>query len=118
MLTADELTRGIERLTITHVDFFVARRWLIPAQTEPCLLFAEIDIARAQLLRDLHLDLGLDAEAMPLVLRLLDRMYRMRDDMRRLCAAIAEQPDEVREAILTSLQARNEADADPDDGPH
>lgn len=104
MLTADDLTRGIEGLTITHIHYFVTQRWLIPVQTRPVLLFTEIDIARAELLRDLHLDLGLDDEAMPLVLRLMDRMYRMRDDMRRLCGAIAEQPEEVRAAILASLR--------------
>ncbi|MEQ8346665.1 MAG: hypothetical protein RIB84_05615 [Sneathiellaceae bacterium] len=104
MLTAEDLIRNVDRLTVRHVELFVSRRWLIPAQTEPAILFAEIDLARAQLLRDLHLDMGLDEEALPTVLRLMDRMYRMRDDMRRLCAAIATQPDEVQQAILAQLR--------------
>ena len=107
MLTPEDLTRGIDRLTVQHVELFVTRRWLIPVQTEPRLLFAEIDLARAQLLRDLHLDMGLDEESLPMVLRLMDRMYRMRDDMRRLCAAIAHQPEEVQRAIVA--QMRDEA---------
>lgn len=110
MLTADDLIRHVDGLTVRHVEFFVARRWLIPAQTEPATLFAEIDLARAQLLRDLHLEMGLDEEAVPMVLRLLDRMYRMRTDMRRLCAAIAAQPEEVQRSILGCLQAEEQAD--------
>ena len=104
MLTAEDLIRSIDRLTVRHVELFVSHRWLIPAQTEPVILFAEIDLARAQLLRDLHLDMGLDEEALPTVLRLMDRMYRMRDDMRRLCAAIATQPDAVQQAIMAKLR--------------
>lgn len=110
MLTADDLIRTIDRLTVRHVELFVARRWLIPVQTDPAILFAEIDLARAQLLRDLYLDMALDEEALPTVLRLMDRMYRMRSDMRRLCAAIASQPDDVQQAILAQLHQ-------PPDGP-
>ena len=108
MLTAEDLPRDIERLTLHHVELFVSRRWLIPSQTEPHLLFAEIDRARAQLLRDLHLDMGLDEEALPTVLRLMDRMYRMREDMRRLCAAIASQPEEVQQAIMARMREEPE----------
>lgn len=108
MLTVDDLTRGIDRLTVRHVELFVSRRWLIPSQTEPRLLFAEIDMARAQLLRDLHLDMGLDEEALPTVLRLMDRMYRMREDMRRLCSAIASEPEEVQRSIMARLRDRPE----------
>lgn len=114
MLTADDLIRNVDGLTVRHVEFFVARRWLIPAQTEPALRFVEIDLARAQLLRDLHLDMGLDEEAVPMVLRLLDRMYRMRQEMRQVCAAIAEQPEEVQQAILGRLRQAPLADGERD----
>jgi chaperone modulatory protein CbpM len=44
-----------------------------------------------------------EEETIPLVLSLLDQLYALRRQMNALTAAIREQPDDVRQAILDLL---------------
>jgi chaperone modulatory protein CbpM len=58
--------------------------WLIPPQTEPELAFSDVDLARAQLIRDLRDDLGVNDEGIEVVLHLLDQMHGLRATMHEL----------------------------------
>ena len=68
-------------------------------------LFHEIDVARVRLIVELRDELGLDEEAMPTVLSLLDQLYEARRQMRALRQALAAVPAEAREAVLRELPA-------------
>jgi len=58
--------------------------WLVPPQTEPELLFADVDLARAQLIRDLREDFGINDEGISVVLHLVDQMHGLRRSMQGL----------------------------------
>jgi chaperone modulatory protein CbpM len=65
------------------VESWIAAGWLMP-QRDPELAFSEIDLARAQLIRDLKEDLGVNDEGISLILHLLDQVHGLRRSMREL----------------------------------
>jgi len=65
------------------VESWVAAGWLMP-QRDPELAFSEIDLARAQLIRELREDFGVNDEGISLILHLLDQVHGLRRSMREL----------------------------------
>jgi chaperone modulatory protein CbpM len=77
-----ELVPGV---AAPEVQDWVARGWVLPQGSPPDWTFAEIDVARVRLIRDLRHDLGVEEDTLPLVLSLLDQVY----DLRRRLLAVA-----------------------------
>jgi chaperone modulatory protein CbpM len=75
-----------------EVQDWVARGWVLPRGAPPDWAFAEIDIARVRLIRDLRHDLGVEEETLPLVLSLLDQVYELRRRLRAIAAAEGPRP--------------------------
>lgn len=65
------------------VENWIAAGWLIP-QRDPELVFSEVDLARAQLIRELKQDFGVNDEGVSLILHLLDQVHGLRRSMREL----------------------------------
>src|SRR6266478_8995845 len=74
------------RLEHGSLEAWIAAGWLVPPQTEPELMFSDVDLARAQLIRDLHEDFGVNDEGISVVLHLVDQMHGLRRSMRALLA--------------------------------
>jgi chaperone modulatory protein CbpM len=55
---------------------FIEREWILPVDRE---LLDEEDLARIRLIQELRVDLGANDEAVPLILHLLDQLYRLRN---------------------------------------
>jgi chaperone modulatory protein CbpM len=92
MISAQEFLMRA-RLEQHSLEAWIAAGWLIPPQTEPELGFSDMDIARAQLIRDLRDDLGVNEEGISVVLHLIDQMHGLRRSMRELVDALrAAQP--------------------------
>lgn len=94
---------SIDRRT---VEDYIARQWLRPAQEENGWAFADIDIARLQLVCHLTQDIKVNEEGMDVILSLLDQLYGLRTHMKHLTHAISRQPEQVRSeivAIVTQL---------------
>ncbi|HTW53400.1 MAG TPA: chaperone modulator CbpM [Stellaceae bacterium] len=103
MIGFDELLlrlRGLERRELTR---WVENRWVLPERRAETWVFHEVDVARVELIVDIRRDFAIDDEAMGLVLGLLDQVYDLRRQMRRLCDAVATQPLEVQDAIRRAL---------------
>jgi chaperone modulatory protein CbpM len=66
------------------LETWIKAGWLVPPQTEPELLFADVDLARAQLIRDLREDFGINDEGISVVLHLVDQMHGLRRSMQGL----------------------------------
>jgi chaperone modulatory protein CbpM len=76
------------------LEAWIAAGWLIPPQTDPELAFSDVDLARAQLIRDLRDDLGVNDEGISVVLHLLDQVHGLRRSMQELLNAMrAERQD-------------------------
>src|SRR5215831_10310034 len=72
------------RLERHSLQAWIAAGWLVPPQTEPELMFSDVDLARAQLIRDLREDLGVNDEGVSVILHLLDQMHGLRRTMQDL----------------------------------
>jgi chaperone modulatory protein CbpM len=78
------------RVERQSLDAWIAAGWLVPPQTDPELMFSDIDVARAQLIRDLREDLGVNDEGVSVVLHLIDQMHGLRRSMRDLLDEIRD----------------------------
>ena len=94
--------RGLERRELLR---WVEERWVLPEQRAETWVFHEVDVARVELIIEIRRDFAVDDEAMPLVLSLLDQVYSLRRQMRRLVDAVAAQPEDVQTAIRQALPA-------------
>ena len=61
----------------SEIKRFIEEEWIIPSDPEE-LLFDEEDRARLELIRELQLDFGVNDEAVPIILRLLDQLHLLR----------------------------------------
>jgi chaperone modulatory protein CbpM len=82
---------------------WIERGWITPDQNGSRFRFREIDIARLRLIREFRSDLELDADALDVILPLLDQVHGLRAQVRRLAAAVDKEPDDVRRRIARTL---------------
>jgi chaperone modulatory protein CbpM len=103
----DELVRRFAGLERGELVRWVENRWVLPeepgGETGERWVFHEVDVARVELILEIRREHAIDDEAMPMVLGLLDQVYSLRRQMRRLCDALEQQPPEVRDAIRRTL---------------
>src|SRR5262245_3564349 len=105
MIGLDELVRHFAELDSVELTRWIENRWVLPEQPRENgrWEFHEVDIARVELILHVRREFAVDDEAMPLVLGLLDQVYSLRRQMRRLCDAIECQPTDIRDAIRRAL---------------
>jgi chaperone modulatory protein CbpM len=105
MISIDELAWRFAELDRDELARWIENRWVLPEQQGESghLIFHEVDIARIELILHIRRDYAVDEEATSLVLGLLDQVYSLRRQMRRLCDAIEGQPADIREAIRRAL---------------
>jgi chaperone modulatory protein CbpM len=110
MIGFDDLLLRLRDLERRELTRWVENRWVLPERRAESWVFHEVDVARVELILDIRRDFAIDDEAMGLVLGLLDQVYDLRRQMRRLCDAVATQPPQVRDAIRRALPPKvNEA---------
>ncbi|MBN9511305.1 MAG: hypothetical protein J0I21_19640 [Alphaproteobacteria bacterium] len=100
----EAVLESVPGLVQAELEDWVARGWVLPAGEAPEWVFAEIDVARVRLVLDLRHGMGIDEEALPLVLSLLDQVYGLRRRLRAVMAAAEAQPDPIREALRAALR--------------
>jgi chaperone modulatory protein CbpM len=93
-------------LEVVEITSWIEYRWVRPqAEADGGWTFHEIDIARLRFIHEMRRDLGVNDEAIPLVLNLLDQVYGLRDALRTMTRAIERQPPEVRDVLLQAISA-------------
>ena len=103
MIALDEVLARLHGLDRSELGRWVENRWVLAEHHGDRLLFREVDVARIELIQEIRRDFAVDDETVPLVLGLLDQVYELRRQLRRLCDALASQPDEIREAVQQAL---------------
>ena len=110
MIAFQEIVERFAELEPAELSRWVENRWIVPERDggpeRSGWVFHEVDIARVELILDIRREFALDDEAMALVLSLLDQVYSLRRQMRRLCHALERQPPEIRDAIRKALPPR------------
>jgi chaperone modulatory protein CbpM len=107
MIAFDELLLRYRELERRELARWVENRWVLPERHAETWMFHEVDVARVELILGIRRDFAIDEEAMGLVLRLLDQVYGLRRQMRRLCDAVAMQPEDIQDAIRRALPKRH-----------
>jgi len=105
MMTLTEVVGMVGRIDRVELNRWIDLGWVMPAKAgdkEP--IFSDADVARIQMICDVHHDLLVEEETIPLVLSLLDQIYALRHQRNTLTDAIRQQPEEVRVAILGRIR--------------
>jgi chaperone modulatory protein CbpM len=103
MIELDDLLRRIGGLSRRDLMRWVENRWVLPERHDQTWIFHEVDVARVELILEIRHEFAIDEEALPLVLGLLDQVYDLRRQLRRMCDALAAQPPEVQVAVKRAL---------------
>jgi chaperone modulatory protein CbpM len=72
------------RLDAQALEAWIDAGWLRPRGSQSGREFSDMDLARARLIWDLRDELGVNDEAVPVVLDLLDQIYSLRRLAREL----------------------------------
>jgi chaperone modulatory protein CbpM len=93
-------------VTTTELRVWCDSGWVVPARGENGgQVFDDLDVARVCLVRELRHELGLDDEAIPVVLSLLDQLYGVRRELRALARAVEQQDRDVAARIRAAYRA-------------
>ena len=60
------------------LELWMVEEWLLPQRSQDNEVFNEADLARAQLIRELQHDLGVNREGIGIILNLLDQVHGLR----------------------------------------
>jgi chaperone modulatory protein CbpM len=71
-------------LEVQTLDVWLEQQWLLPDQTPAGMNFSDMDVARAQLIRDLKADLGVNDEGVDVILHLVDQLHGLRRALEQL----------------------------------
>ena len=74
------------RLDDATLTAWIAEEWIIPSATAAEPAFAEVDLARAALIRDLQHDLDVNDAGIGVVLGLVDQVHGLRRTLGELLA--------------------------------
>ena len=105
MIGIDILITQISGLDRGDLERWIGNGWVRTEGTADAYQFQAIDVARAQLIFELHNDLSINEEALPEVLHLLDQLYSVRrqiDDLGDALDRLATR--EFRQALARQVQ--------------
>ncbi|MGH7053577.1 MAG: chaperone modulator CbpM [Stellaceae bacterium] len=104
-MTLDELLARHSGLERQEIRGWIAEGWVRPERAGDNWSFAEVDVARVELILEIRREFAIAEEGLPLVLSLLDQVYALRRQMGRLCEVLAAQSPEVQQALRQALRA-------------
>jgi chaperone modulatory protein CbpM len=103
----DELVEAIDSLRREDLEAWM-RASLVHATGRPeAPEFSEAECARVRMICSLHYDMEIDADALPVVVGLVDQLHETRRQLHALSAALLDQDEDIRSLVLTRLQARH-----------
>ena len=86
------------------LEAWIREEWVRPVRDDSGWLFAEVDLARIQLIRDLIEELAIESETIPLILSLIDQNHALRRQLNAVLSALGELPEETRREITRRLE--------------
>ncbi len=94
------------RVDAEMLEAWIEVGWLVPRRDADDQRFSDVDLARAQLIRDLQQDMGVNDEGVSVVLDLIDQIHGLRRTLRELLSAVCEEPETTRDRIVTSIREK------------
>jgi len=99
-LTEEQLIATITRLTSDRLTEYLAAEIVIPEQSEQGMVYHSIDVARLELACELHEQYDMEADALSMMISLIDQMHGLRAELREVLNAVAAQPEPVRQQLI------------------
>ena len=103
MIAFEDLLGRFKELDRRELGRWIENGWILPERRNQTWIFHEVDVARIELIVEIRQEFAIDEEALPLVLGLLDQVYDLRRQLRRVCDAVAAQPPDVQAVIRRAL---------------
>lgn len=99
-LTEEELIEAITRLTSDRLTEYLAAEIVIPEQSDQGVVYHSIDVARLELACELHEQYDMEADALSMMISLIDQMHGLRAELREVLNAVEAQPEPVRQNLI------------------
>lgn len=96
------LVHGLNRQTLRS---WVQVGWVMPDWSGDVTIYTEVDVARANLVRQLKEECAFSDDAVATILSLTDQVHGLRRELRLLTRAVAAQPEPTRRAIVDRVQS-------------
>jgi chaperone modulatory protein CbpM len=104
MIDIELLFLKVPNLAPSDLDRWILNAWVRPNGERGHYAFAEIDVARVQLIQELRHDMQVSEESLPVILGLLDQLYDTRRRMHEVVAALMLfAPEELKSNLLRHL---------------
>ncbi|MBI1218950.1 MAG: hypothetical protein GC186_10410 [Rhodobacteraceae bacterium] len=103
-LSEDETLAAVPPLTRTRLTAWIAAEVVTPEHTPGGPAFRDLDVARLALACELADAYDLAADALALVLTLVDRLHRAEADLATLSRALAAEPEDIRRRVGAGLR--------------
>src|SRR6266853_1411836 len=92
------------RVNAEMLEAWIEAGWLVPRRDADDQRFSDVDLARAQLIRDLQQDMGVNDEGVSVVLDLIDQIHGLRRTLRELLSAVCAERGRYSSAAELSSQ--------------
>ncbi|MEO1107019.1 MAG: hypothetical protein AAFX90_03775 [Pseudomonadota bacterium] len=99
-LTEEELIATITRLTSDRLTEYLAAEIVIPEQSDQGVVYHSIDVARLELACELHEQYDMEADALSMMISLIDQMHGLRAELREVLNAVEAQPEPIRRQVI------------------
>ncbi|MEX0351549.1 MAG: hypothetical protein AB3N15_19170 [Paracoccaceae bacterium] len=101
--TETQIIATVARLTPDRLTDYLAAEIVIPTQSEQGLVYQSLDVARLELACELHDQYEMEADALSMVISLIDQMHGLRAELREVLNAVEAQPDPVRRTLVDAI---------------
>jgi chaperone modulatory protein CbpM len=92
------------QLKADALEIWIDAGWLAPRVNGQGRHFSEVDLARVQLIHDLQ-DLGVNDDAVPVILDLVDQLHGLRRVLREVLSSVAAQSGTARRQVASGASA-------------
>ena len=99
-----QVIAAVPRLTEEELTQYIEASVVVPTLTATTQVFCHVDLARLELLCDLRDVFNLDADAVQMVVGLIDQLHDARTSLEAITAAVSAEPEEVRRRIGIAVQ--------------
>lgn len=99
----EEVVAKVRNLTRAQLVEYCEARIVMPVEGEGGRAFRALDIARLELACDLQEQYEMEAEAVGMVISLVDQLHGVRAEMREILRALGDQPDIVRREVAAAI---------------
>jgi len=103
----DEVLMTVD-IGASELHAWIEQSWVLPVEDNGDLYFDDADVARVRLIAELRNDLGVNEDAIPVVLRLLDQVYSLRRALADLNEAIHTLPESAQEQLRAHLDSEDD----------